>query len=77
MVQCQVLCRLLDKKHSENRRFSRGPAYCSLRSYMPMVTVLNKSEAEFPRKQMEKHRGEEDQKKDETCKADKGDSTYP
>lgn len=27
-------------------------------------------------KQMEKHKGE-DQKKDETCKADKGDSTYP
>lgn len=40
MVQCQVLCRLLDKKHSENGRFSGGPAYGSLRSYMPMVTVL-------------------------------------
>lgn len=35
-----MLCRLLDKKHSENGRVSGGPAYGSLRSYMPMVTVL-------------------------------------
>lgn len=51
VVQCQVLCSLLEKKHSENGRFSGGPAYCSLRGYMPMVMVLNKSEAEFPRKE--------------------------
>lgn len=41
-----VKCRL-EKRHSMNGKLSADPAYCSLRSYMPMAKLLHKTEVEF------------------------------